>query len=402
MTNKKTITISLAVLVLGIFLISFTSASTYFWKCFNYGEKVNYCAGGSIPGSSYNYNDFTCSQETGCQECMSNYYPNYDGGCYVHGSPLTRCYATGTQCSNIGGGNITGDSNPPILKISSPVNNPSKYYSSRKILLNFSLNEVADVYYKDLNKNTNTWTKVCDNCKAGNPSYSMNRSFSEGENNLMFKAVDVIGNGNNLTQTITFNVDSVSPRIYKTYPLNGFANGDFEVQFKEANPKKLTLYYGNASYANKSKNLNLATECTGPDASGKTYCETSADLSQFNGKDIKYYFEIEDIAGKVYKSRVIKLKVDTKSPVVNNPNSFYTVNGRYVTFNMSITEDNFYKVTYVNNSNPVAVKTLCTSLKNGLCQKKVSFIKGNYTLSVQVTDKAGNPTIALPAKFSIY
>jgi hypothetical protein len=77
------------------------------------------------------------------------------------------------------------------------------------------------------------------------------------------------------------------------------------------------------------------------------------------------------------------------------------VNGRYVEFNLSIDEANFYKVTSVNTLNPKALpSTICTRLTNGYCYKKQSFTKGNYSLSIQISDKAGH-SIAIPATFKI-
>lgn len=389
--QNKTLVLGISAFVFAIFLLSFASAE--FWGCFDKGEKINYCALGSIPNSTYNKADETCSQEMGCQECMKSYYPTFDNGCYVHGS-WPKCNSLPPICSDIGG-DTNYDFTPPKFVLISPVKD--KVYSTKKVLLSFSLDERADIFYKDLNKITETWTRVCDDCYPGNPAYAINRSFLEGENNLMFKAVDVMGN--EATLPIKFKVDSIAPRIYKTYPLTGFANGNFEVQFKEANPKKLTMYYGN-----KSKVLNIATDCSVPDKMGKTICETNVDLSSFNGQEIQYYFEIEDITGKKYQSRAIKVKVDTKDPVLKNPTSFFKqgegIYSRYVTFNMSIAEDNFYKVTYTELSNPNAVKILCTRLTNGNCIKKQSFLPGTHVLSLQITDKAGH-SIAVPATFTI-
>jgi hypothetical protein len=261
--------------------------------------------------------------------------------------------------------------------------------------LNFALDEVADVYYRDLNRVTSTisWVRVCSKCQPGKVSYANIRSFKEGNNSLMFKAVDL--QGNEAFVNMNFFVDSIKPRTYSTYPRsNSFADGVFEVQFKELKPKKATLYYGN-----DKANVDLS-KCYY--AVSKENCEVEVDLKKYNGQKIMYRFEVEDIAGNKYSSRNTTVNVDTKAPVVNNPSSFYKiVNNRYVEFNISITEDNLYKVTSLNmNSLRPTQITMCSRLTNDYCYKKQAFTKGDYELSIQITDKAGH-SIAIPAKFTI-
>lgn len=374
MTNKTT-TLIMGMLVLGILMISFASADC--WENFIKGQREKFC--------NPAVGDRTCGS-TSCQVCVSNYNETRD--CFTTGNP-DKCN-TGGSCSGYAFGNTTFDLTPPVLHILSPLNGTIS--NSKKLFLNFSLNEVADVYYKDINKNTNMWIKVCNKCNTGNPSYARLRSFTEGENNLMFKAVDVV---NNIAYVnVKFFVDSTAPRIYTTSPRAGvFADGNFEVQFKELNPKRLTLNYGTDKV-----NLDLS-KCY--DGVGKKICDINVDLSKYDGKKIPYYFDMEDIAENTYKSRATNVSVDITSPVVNNPSSFFKVNGRYVDFNISITEPNFYKATFIRTTDPRVIQTtLCTRLVNGRCTKHQSFSKGDYSLSIQITDKAGH-SIALPASFSI-
>ena len=375
MTNKKTVKLLIGILVLGIFLISFTSAE--FWACFEHGDRIDYCSN-YRPSETYNGNYPLCMREYRASE-----------NCYVHGVwdhcsslPPGQCTTSGTAPEI--------DSTPPILNILKPINN--SLYTKKSVVLEFSLNEMADVYYTDMINGRGKWIKVCDNCNIGNPSYSKNRSFAEGENNLMFKAVDAIGN--EATVPVKFNIDSIAPRIYKTYPTRGFVNTEFEVQFKEANPKKLTLYYGD-----DQTEVNL-DNCD--DYNGKTTCTTEVNLDKYNGQNIKYHFKLEDIAGNTYSSREYEISVDTENPVINNPGSMYTINGRYVSFNISITEDNFYKATYLYSYNGrVYERTLCTRLTYGNCVKKQSFAIGHYDLTITAYDKAGHSSLGYPANFDI-
>jgi hypothetical protein len=375
--NKKTSIIFLGMILLVVLLINFAAAE--FWACFSPGDRINYC-NNYRPSETY----------TGSYpRCMSVYRPA--DNCYVHGV-LAHCNLLPPKCSNGsgGGGNTTFDLTPPVLKIISPLNNSIS--NSKKLFLNFSLDEVATVYYRDMNKSTSTWTKVCEKCGVGNPTYAKLRSFAEGKNDLMFKAVDVVGNEGFVR--VNFLIDSTKPKIYKTEPMaNQFADGTFTAQFKELNPKKLTLHYGN-----DTANADLS-KCYY--SMGKMNCDISVNLSKYNSQTIAYFFDLEDIAGNKYSTRPILVKVDTKFPVVNNPSSFFKVNGRYVEYNLSIDEPNLYKVTSLNILNPRATpSTMCTRLTKGYCYKKQILTPGNYSFSIQISDKAGH-SIALPANFKI-
>jgi hypothetical protein len=397
--KNKTTKMFIGILVLGAILISFISfASAESLACFDDGEKYTYCGDAQERISKYESNcglSYCTCQHTLCKVCIISY--NQAQNCYVPGNSNV-CLRITPTCSSGGGGGGPGeiDLTPPVFSISSPVKNT--IYNTKKIFLNFSLNEYADVYYRDVNKSTSTisWTKVCDNCAPGEKSYAKIRSFAEGNNKLMFKAVD--SKNNEAQVNLSFFIDSTKPRIYTTYPrANAFADGNFEVQFKEVNPKKLTLHYGT-----DTADVDL-DDCYY--AMGKQNCEVDVDLNKYNGQTIGYYFELEDIAGNKYSSRLTSVKVDTKAPVLNNPTSFYTiVDKRYVVFNLSITENNFYKATFVNTLNPRATpSTLCTRLTaapTGYCYKKQSFTEGTYSLSIEITDKAGH-SIAVPASFTI-
>jgi hypothetical protein len=382
MTNtNKTTKLFIGMLILGVLMIGLASAANSN-VCFGKGQKFKYC---------YELDKPRVCLSDSCQYCLGAYDSARD--CYAYGGWNCK-----NGCTNPGTtDNTTLDLTPPMLKISSPLNSTSSaVYNKKQIFLNFSLNEIATVYYKDINKNTNMWIKVCDKCSvgsAGNPSYAKYRTFYEGTNNIMFKAVDL---ENNIAYVnVKFSIDSTAPRIYTTLPkASTFADGNFEVQFKEENPKRLTLTYGTDKL-----NLDLSKCING--TSGKKICDTSVNLSKYNGQKIPYYFEIEDIAGNKYKSHSYNISVDTKAPVVNNPTSFFKVNGHYVDFNISITEPNLDKVVFTRTNSQTTTKTtLCTKLVNGKCTKHQSFTKGNYSLSIQITDKAGH-AIAIPANFKI-
>lgn len=194
-------------------------------------------------------------------------------------------------------------------------------------------------------------------------------------------------------------MDSKQPRLYKTSPAKGdFADGTFEVSFSEDNPEELTLFYGNSS-----KELNIATECSLERK--KYFCSTEVDLSVYNGQEIEYYFKLKDVSGNSAETKKIKVKVDTSEPILNNPSSFWTQGtgreNKYIYFNMNINEANFEKVSYSYIKNGrVSERTLCSRLENGMCEKKKSFAKGHYELTISIIDEAGN-AVGYPVVFDV-
>lgn len=367
MKNKKILVMMIGI-VLILFGVNFISAE--FWACFEKGEVVHYC-GGYKP-------DWTCDSNSGCEKCISVYREAED--CYVHGV-WAVCNQQGQECNNYG--NTTLDIEPPIINLSSPIN--EKVYNEKGVYISGESNEIADWYYKD---SSNLWRKFCTQTRICNKEIS----FAEGENNIQIKAVDVVGN--EAEKESSFFVDSKKPIIYKALPKKGFADGNFEVQFKEENPASLILHYGD-----KTRNINLE-DCR--KEKGKTYCDNFADLEEFDGEEINYRYVLTDAAGNVAESKPITLSVDTTSPVINNLDSFWTQNGKYIYFNMSITENNFDEANYnyVDSRGRVKEVKLCSALKNNLCTVKKTFTRGHYDLTINVLDDAGN-SIGVPINFNV-
>ena len=293
------------------------------------------------------------------------------------------------QCGFSGGGiggNTTLDITPPELTLISPLE--GGLYTSKSVLVKFSLDEKADVYY------TNTgggWTKICDNCGPG-LAYSNQRNFNEGLNKVQFKAVDIVGN--DVLFNVSFFVDSQNPDISKTEPESGFVSSEFYIEFKEENPTSLVLNIGEYPTIFRSQQINLGS-CYDI-SNNKKACDIDVDLSDYDGQEIDYWYVLEDIAGNSDESGHNTISVDETAPVINNPNSFWTQgngsNQKYIYFNISITEENLDEVvyTYLDKWGKLKEKKICSNLNNGWCYKKESFTDGNYTLNLQVIDEAGN------------
>ena len=287
----------------------------------------------------------------------------------------------GGSCSSLN--NTSFDLTPPNITINAPLN--SWFYESKSILLDIELDEKADLYYLDNIQGADRWTRICTECDF----YNREKSFKEGFNNLTFKAVDFLGQESYKTRT--FNIDSQAPRIHKTEPRSDYADGKFEIQYSEENIKNIIIYYGNEETGFRNKKL---INCTN---GSKQWCFADVNLNDYDNERISYYFEVEDIMGRIKKSQIRQnLNVDTTFPVLNNPGSYYTQgtgrDSRYVYFLFNVTEINLYKITYsyLDSRNITKEAVLCSRLKNNICEIKKSFSKGSHNVDIQITDKAGN------------
>lgn len=286
--------------------------------------------------------------------------------------------------SSGGGGGTSVDVTPPVLTFNSPIQ--GEVYDSKKIFLDFDVDERADIFYKDLNDNRNRWIRVCDNCR----SYSRNKNFKEGLNELRFRATD--DNGNQAFFDISFTIDSKSPRISKTSPTRGFIGSILTVEIQEANPVSLVLNYGNNIIEFREASLDLINDCNiDPRNPSKRTCDINVNLHDYDGQEIEYWFVLVDIAGSSTESRHYTLTVDETFPVINNPNSFYNIDGKYLYYYLDITELNLDEVGYYNNNDPkLREKRICSRLKDGKCEGKISLREGLYELTFYVDDKAGH------------
>ncbi len=301
-----------------------------------------------------------------CYFCVNNNgCVTYDKNC--PGNPICGSY------------NGTIDLTPPVLTVNSPVDN--QIYNSRSVLFTLTTDEIASFFYKDNSDEGANWKKIASNVN----SFIKSINLKNGLNDISIKAVDT--RGNEVIIAKKFRLDTLKPKISKINPTKGFANGKFDVWFTEANAKTLVLNYGNNVTGRKTSNIDL-NSCTDL-GKGKYTCTTQISLNEYNGQNIDYSFRLTDIADSYVDSKLATLAVDISPPVINNPTSIITVNGKYVYFNMNITELNFKAVSYQDNSDG-KWKKMCSSLKDGVCTKKVSFKTGNHILDIKVDDKAGN------------
>lgn len=300
---------------------------------------------------------------------------NLDNGLICPVLPNT-CNTQGLSCTTYG--NTTIDSEPPVLEILSPLN--GEVYNSRAVLLTVNTDESSNIAYKENQDTGNRWKNVCTNCQ----SYSHVRSFTEGMNDLTFRAID--RNGNQVYENVIFYIDSKAPRIRNTEPNSGFASGEFSVEFEEDNPETLQLFYGNSQTGMRTKTLNINSDCE----QDRTYtCITNADLTDYDEQIISYYFTLSDLGGTSVSSSTEQVPVDNSNPIITNYD--VTISGRKANFRIEVEETNFEKITYLElDVSNARERTLCTRLSANVCEKSISFRDGDHEVQIIVYDKAGN------------
>lgn len=357
----------LGIMIFVVVIMSMSFVSGYRLLCMNYGE--------SIPPAPADAR-YTCWHDK-CQICVND---NLNPGV----NPA-HCSDMGV-CESLGGSGEGGiDLEPPEIIINSP--NNGDVFSSRKVIFDIELNEPSSLYYIDNINGRNRWKRM-GNLVRG---YERGLSFKDGLNDITILARDK--NGNEVEVSREFFVDSKKPKIKKTYPKKkSFADGLFEVVFDEMNPALLVLYYGFDGEGEKV--LNIEEDCE--IIKKKYYCDTQVDLSPYNGRNIKYWFELRDIVGTQVSSKKVDISVDTTAPVLINSESFWSQGvGRYekyVYFDMEIDEENFDEVSYFyeDSRGKMREKRLCSRLKEGKCVARKSFKRGNTLLNIQIIDEAGN------------
>lgn len=356
--------IFLALVVCVAVVLMTSSVFAYKLYCLNYGE--------SLPDEDNPR--YTCFHDT-CQVCATDANnPTHPAHC----NNIGACQALD------GNGNTTIDAEPPVFNVSSP--QEGAVYDSRKVPFEIESGEPSTFTYTDNIDGRGRIKNMARNIFF----YSRALSFKDGLNDITIFGNDRFGNTAEFN--ITFFVDSKKPRVSKTYPRRGFANGEFAAEFVEMNPETLTLTYGNDGTGFRDADVNL-DNCT--ENRGRQYCTVDVDLDDYDGEDIEYWFELEDISGKIAQSRATELSVDITSPeLVNSDDFWYQGEGRYqryIYFDLEIDEVNFDQVTYIDNEDSRGrERRICSRLRDDRCIKRVSFRTGHHELDVQITDEAGN------------
>ncbi len=364
----------LTVLMFAFSLLIASSAQAVFMACFHEGAFIDFC--------NPNIEDRTVGVTT-LMICMSDWVE--ESSCYVHASP-NACNALppnpNGQCSDGQGGNGTIDIKAPTFTLNNPKADNNSIFKSATVLVDYNLNEESDTYYMDLLDDNPKFRRICQSCNSGN--HKKNIRFNEGLNKIRFKSVDNVGN--TAYNDTEFFIDSKAPKVTKNEPKTGFADGTFDAEYSEENPITLELRYGDAApYRTHLVDLDSCS----PSTNGRMACTTNVDLSDFNNMNIKYWFNITDIAGSWFATNQVTLGVDTSAPIINNID--HEEDGKSVMFELDITETNFASVMYIDTEDEDSKwKSLCSKLTAGICSGKATLNDGHHTILFNVTDKAGN------------
>lgn len=266
------------------------------------------------------------------------------------------------------------------LNVTSP---KPELYGVSKIPFNITTTKnVKSIEYRDLKSTRTTWTRLCTNCSNYGNSAIKIKTLADGAHEISIRATsydEIVKE-----ETISLIVDSKAPKFYSTSPkINKFTDGsDFYVKFIEDNTKEVELII------NKTNSYEV-TECY---KTGKyTECYADVDLSEFEGKEIEYFFKVSDDL-RTASSRPVKVKVDSLFPEIEvvSPENGEEYN-RKVNFEIKVNESNLNSVSYAYEYQGKERKyILCTRLTNGMCNVTKSLFPGNYSVVINVEDKAGN------------
>jgi len=264
------------------------------------------------------------------------------------------------------------------------VNSPKPgIYGVSKIPFNVSTSKyVKIIEYKS--SSLKTWTKLCTNCNNYGNSSNKIKTLTEGWHNITIRTINDFGIVKQ--ENISFLIDSKVPKIYSTSPrVNKFTDGsEFYVKFIEENPRKVNLVI------NKTKvyEVNMS-DCF---KIGRYWeCYTGANLSEFEGKEIEYYFNVSDDL-REGKSKSIKIKVDSLFPEIEVvvPEQYGNYSRRF-TFEINVNESNLKSVSYIYEYlGREKEVVLCSKLTNGSCKVTKTLLPGEYEVIIKAEDKSGN------------
>ena len=261
------------------------------------------------------------------------------------------------------------------ITISNPVNGTS---ATRRIPLNITTNIKVDrIIYIDDSENRSRERLLCSNCKEYGNSGKRWKYLAEGQHIITIKAIK----GNQTTEEkISLFIDSTIPTILRTYPRTGqYTNGSFSIEYMDDNPKRITLYYGS--------NNTPISDCSDNKNGKIQICNFFVDLNEFEKQDLSYYFEIEDIAGNLARSKLAKVSVDMTPPKIINLN--YSIEGRIINFDIKVSEN--VTLEYLDlNAQRNKWNALCTDCDKYKQKKYFRYDEDQHELLIRAKDNAGN------------
>ena len=311
------------------------------------------------------YHDYHCNGLGSCLDYSQNW--QVDENCLAD----QYCYWDGSGNQDQDYYCYTIDTTPPNegCIIISPVNNNYTYIRI-PIIIDCNIEYEKIEYSKD---GGDRFSTLCRGCTF----YDREKSFDEGYNYLVIKS---IGDNKEKEYNINFFIDSKEPKITKVDPKIGYVNGEFLVKYTEENVKDVKIYYQN--------NIVVKDDCE----SGKNIeCLFDVDLSPYEGQEISFFFEVEDIVGNKDISKIYEVEVDTLASKITSLN--YSIDGRYVYFEIQLdSEAEYFGYSYVDDKGRLKERRLCSKCDSYGIEKvrKKSFRSGHYDLTIYTEDEAEN------------
>jgi len=265
------------------------------------------------------------------------------------------------------------DTVDPVITINDPQSVP---YNTKKIPFDIDLSEDVEILeYLDAADLGGKWKRLCKNCDG----YYKSKSFGEGYHDLIIRATDYAGNGDEVY--IGFTVDSKDPRIKRIEPRKGkYGNGTFYIKYQEDNLQSISLFYKEGSeltYTEVSK-----TDCpSGKNAECYFYV---SELEGVEQGDYSYYFIVYDLATDV-QSKIYNFILDSVAPEFTKVDK--TIDGRKVYFDIELSEKSTLEYMDDFDSRP-RFKRLCSNCVS--YDRRKTFKSGDHALTLRATDKAGN------------
>jgi len=278
------------------------------------------------------------------------------------------------------------------LNVSSPLNGN---YESRKVAFEIRTDkEVEIIEYINHNDRRPRWRRLCRGCDEFGVNRVRTKNMKEGENNITIRAVDSIGNIEEINVLVF--VDSKKPRISKILPKRrAFTNGsNFYVKYTEDNLQQVVFSFNPD---------HVVSSCT--DSGKNIECWFDYDLSLYDGEVIEYSIKLTDLIRSV-ESKTIGVTVDMTAPEVLNPDDFWEQGlgrkNKYIYFYLEVDEDNLDEVNYIDyEASRPRWRRLCSRLRDGVCEKRKSFRKGWHDVDVQILDEAGNSVVVSVGEFEV-
>lgn len=263
------------------------------------------------------------------------------------------------------------DTSSPSLALISPY---TSNQSMKQVRINLEAGELSTLSYID----NYTEKTLCTRCS----SYNSTLNFKEGLHNITFIALDLAGNQDNKSMNIF--VDSIYPVIKKIKPItNSFSNGNFSIQYSEANISKARLFFKNQTSPLTAIILPSCPSGINSD------CSISLDMSSYEGQLITFFFNVSDTS-RERTSKTSSATIDTTDPsltVFSPANTTYSAQS--ILFSINSTEDSL--ISYSDNNS--TFKTLCSSCSSLSVNKALGI--GMHNIVIKATDKAGNMDIKI-------